>query len=333
MTRCTVRNLALCVCLLFAHHLAQKHLVYASGNCSNQRSQCTGTAAANYNNCIGQCAIGNTACTNSCSATQTSAKTDCGNQYQTCITYEGNDCTSGVGYSCPGSGNYPLCSFTSPSETCYCYCLCNSSPPSCPGGPNAAGCTGSGWVCNSPILIDTSGKGIDLTSPEAGVDFDLWGNGVYEHWSWTRPESGVAWLALDRNNNGLVDNGTELFGSATPQPKPPVGDVPNGFNALAAFDSKDNGGNEDGAIDEHDSIYNKLWVWFDENHDGISQPNELRTLAQAGIAKIDLGYRESKREDEYGNYFRYKGRIWDAAGDHSGKYAWDVFLARVKSGR
>jgi hypothetical protein len=168
-----LRNLAFCVCLLAAYHLAVSTSVHAnSGSCWSQRGSCRQYAQVNYDTCANGCAIGDTNCTNACQATQTNANAVCDNQYQQCITIEGNDCTSAQG-PCPGSGNIAICSFNGSDESCNCYCECGTNPPSCPGGPAAAGCTSSGWVCNSPILIDTSGEGIALTSAQEVTCLDF----------------------------------------------------------------------------------------------------------------------------------------------------------------
>ncbi|MGA8489091.1 MAG: hypothetical protein WB711_01630 [Terriglobales bacterium] len=178
----------------------------------------------------------------------------------------------------------------------------------------------------SPIIVDTTGKGFRLTSAEDGVVFDIAGDGHPVRIAWTAPDSRNAFLALDRNHNGRIDSGKELFGNFTAQPK---SDDPNGFLALAEFDKLENGGNGDGIIDEHDAVFSHLLLWIDENHDGISQPNELHQLSELGVHSLALRYSESRRTDQYGNEFRYKSAINpDPQDGHSkdGRWIYDVFF-------
>jgi hypothetical protein len=93
--------------------------------------------------------------------------------------------------------------------------------------------------------------------------------------------------------DGLVHDSKQLFGSSPPQP---ASANPTGLAALAVYDLRSNGGNGDGAIDSRDAIYSHLRVWIDENHDGISQPSELHTLASLGVASINLNPALGKAE-------------------------------------
>ena len=185
-------------------------------------------------------------------------------------------------------------------------------------------CLGCDTCGGSPIVIDIGGDGIALTNPADGVDFDLNGNGTRDRLGWTKPGSDDAWLALDRDGNGIIDRGAELFGDFTAQP---ASSNKNGFLALAEFDKTVNGGNADGVIDSRDSVFEKLRLWQDKNHNGVSEADELHTLAELSVKALELDFKESKRVDEFGNEFKYRAKVKDASNSSVGRWAWDVFLS------
>ena len=128
--------------------------------------------------------------------------------------------------------------------------------------------------CNvsDPLVLDLDGDGIEVSPIHQGVNFDLYAVGTAQAAAWPSPDDGF--LAMDRNGNGAIDNGTELFGNV---------DVTyaHGFEHLATLD--DNG---DGLLTAADAAFGQLVVWQDVNHDGASTAAELHSLASLGITAI-----------------------------------------------
>ena len=189
--------------------------------------------------------------------------------------------------------------------------LCGGGIPYCP---------------SSPIVINAKNQGFHLTSMQNGVKFTFGSNLLQT--SWTDPDYSNAWLALDRNGNGTIDDAGELFGGLTPQP-PSLN--PNGYKALAVFDEPRNGGNGNGKIDPGDAIWPSLRLWIDRNHNGISEPNELIPLSEAGVFAISLNYTLSEKTDQFGNEFRYVANIQDQYG-HQDPLCYDVLLMTAVPG-
>lgn len=210
----------------------------------------------------------------------------------------------------PPQGGETFCGFCTDGIDNDCNGVADFSEPNC-------------LPCWTPIVIDTLGNGFDLTSAAEGVDFDIAGVGAPLRTAWTQDDDAL--LSLDRNGNGTIDSGKELFGAVTYQ----YGSAErNGFRALAVYDMPSNGGNGDGRINIQDSIFASLRLWLDANHNGISEQGELHGLLSMGVAGLDLDYRTSRRTDAHGNRFRYRVKVHDIHGAQVSRWAWDVILTQ-----
>ena len=137
------------------------------------------------------------------------------------------------------------------------------------------------WVAprRDPLALDLDGDGIETRGADGRVLFDHNGDGVKTGTGWVRSDDGL--LVLDRNSNGTIDNGGELFGVDTT--KSDGKKATDGFDALSDLDS-----NDDGVFDAKDSRFADVRIWRDLNQDGVSQSKELSTLSANNIRSISL---------------------------------------------
>ncbi|MEM9552730.1 MAG: hypothetical protein AAGC60_00605 [Acidobacteriota bacterium] len=105
-----------------------------------------------------------------------------------------------------------------------------------------------------------------------------------------------------------MDHGGELFGNFTLLSDGTV--APHGYAALAEFDDASLGGNQNGEIDAGDSVFASLRLWIDVDHDGVSDLQEILSLEEAGVIRLDLDYRESRRRDRHGNLLWFWSAVW-----------------------
>ncbi|MBZ5714129.1 calcium-binding protein [Nannocystis pusilla] len=147
--------------------------------------------------------------------------------------------------------------------------------------------------CNTPLVL-SFGEPIEFAPASvAAADFDIRGGaGSCARADW--PSAATPWLALDRDGNGSIDGGRELFGSAT---RMSSGTGPhNGFDALAELDS-----DRDGKLTAADARWGELVLWADHDGDRRSTGWETLPLASFEIVEIDLGYTTRRECDARGN--------------------------------
>jgi hypothetical protein len=176
---------------------------------------------------------------------------------------------------------------------------------------------------NCPLVVDLGQPGFDFTSAAEGVRFDIDADGIAEELAWTSGSGGDGFLVFDRDGNGNIDSGLELFGNVAAQH---ASADPNGYRALSVLDQAGNGGNEDGLVSASDALFSRLRIWIDASHDGISQSNELHELTALGIEAFSLDYKESRRRDAFGNELRYRSTVI-LSGQGRDTKSIDVFFA------
>lgn len=180
------------------------------------------------------------------------------------------------------------------------------------------------WVWpRDPIILDLDGNGLESVGLAANVHFDHDGDGVLTRTGWVGKDDAL--LVWDRNANGRIDTGAELFGDFTPLPNGTL--APNGFAALAALDA-----NGDGVIDATDPMFAELKLWRDTSQDGQTGEGELISLADAGIVSLNLAHSVKNQRLANGNTLAREGSFTRADGTSSGMgefhFATDTFSTK-----
>ena len=129
-----------------------------------------------------------------------------------------------------------------------------------------------------PLILDLNKDGILTSAISKNTNFDHDGNGFAERTAWISQGDGL--LVMDRDGNGSIDTGKELFGDQTILAN--GNKAANGFAALAELDK-----NRDGKIDANDAAWSELRVWLD-NGNGITEAGELKTLDELGIKSLNM---------------------------------------------
>lgn len=174
----------------------------------------------------------------------------------------------------------------------------------------------------SPLIIDLDRNGFHLTGLDDPVVFDIDADGHLETVGWTEGTSWEGFLVLDRDQDGSIENGSELFGDSTPLLL--TEDTAfNGFEALGEFDAALLGGNGDGWFSDQDAYFTSMSIWVDSDHDGLSTPEELFSLTEVGVEMINLHYLTSRRTDPHGNQLRWRSRAW-LRHDHQLRPTWAI---------
>ncbi|KJZ37687.1 calcium-binding protein, partial [Pseudomonas fluorescens] len=157
----------------------------------------------------------------------------------------------------------------------------------------------------SPLVLDLDGDGVETLSSTNGIHFDHDGNGFAETTGWVGKDDGL--LVWDRNGNGQIDDGSELFGSYS---KLTSGqNAANGFVALADLDS-----NHDGKVDSTDVDFGKLRVWKDGDSDAEVDSGELLSLGEVNVDSLSVSYVGQDKMDAQGNKVLQVGTFIDVSG-------------------
>ena len=167
----------------------------------------------------------------------------------------------------------------------------------------------------SPIILDLNGDGVHSTGLDAGVAFDVNNDGTSNNTGWVSAQDGL--LVRDISGDGVINDGSELFGSGTSDGQ--GGRTSDGFEALSLLDD-----NRDAVIDSNDAAWGELRVWRDLDTDGFTDNGELVSLESLGVQSLNLTYTTSDAT-ENGNLHGLVGTY--TATDGQSREMTDVFFA------
>ncbi|MEB6390049.1 calcium-binding protein, partial [Kluyvera ascorbata] len=152
----------------------------------------------------------------------------------------------------------------------------------------------------SPVILDLDGDGIETRGLQDRIFFDHDGNHFAENTGWVSADDGL--LVIDKDCNGKIDSGNELFGNNTVLSNGSL--AANGYEALQELDT-----NGDGTLNSRDEAWQQLQVWQDRNGNARVDDGELMSLSEAGIAAIDTDYKNSTWVDKQGNAHKQTGEV------------------------
>jgi len=181
----------------------------------------------------------------------------------------------------------------------------------------------------SPIVLNFAGNAAVPTKDfsSSGVKFDLDADGTSEKVGWINARSSAGFLAFDRNNNGKIDNGTELFGEATKLNSGKK--ATDGYVALQELDA-----NSDGFVDAKDQAFGKLSVWFDRNLNGKTEGGELVSLKDSKVTKISVKASEvqdpaKRAKSAFDNDHKFESKFWGpSVCGTDGCSSYDIFFSQ-----
>lgn len=246
-------------------------------------------------------------------------------------TLPGCQCWVAAGgrWDCPGED--PLLKTCLPNPSGSPFCIVDNAPGHCDlfqnhpcdgmcatlsGGDGGGEPDNDGTCGGSPIVIHLERGVPQFSSASQGVVFDIYGTGPMLT-AWPVNTATTGWLVLDRDGNGQIDSGLELFGNHTILSDGTA--ASDGYAALAELDA-----NHDGWIDAADPGFGRLRVWLDRNRNGRTDANELVTLGSAGVERLSVDAHVSRKVDRWGNGFHLFAKVEPLPHVNIERLSWDI---------